>query len=155
MCLLIVHAVICDLHGLLLVTGTGLDVGPAWQWAVVLYPAWVLPEWHLPSHSAQPGSCQDSPGSFNIGVDAKGRSCTRQRRGHPCQLDGMVGTHASTMVHYRCAVLSFPSTNEPVCVQGVPQAMGDGELPYLPGASNMIVGPTTCVVISTYARNEP
>ena len=99
-CLLIVHAVICDLHGMLLVTGTGLDVGPARQWAVVLHPAWVLPEWHLPSHSAQPGSCQDSPGSFNIGVDAKGRSCTRQRRGHPCQLDGMVGTHASTTVHY-------------------------------------------------------
>ena len=95
----------CNLHGMLMVRGTGLDVGPAWQWAVVLHPAWVLPEWHLPSHSAQPGSCQDSPGSFNIGVDAKGRSCTRQRRGHPGQLDGMVGTHASTTVHYRCPVI--------------------------------------------------
>ena len=103
-CLLIVHAVICDLHGMLLVTGTGLDVGPAWQWAVVLHPAWVLPEWHLPSHSAQPGSCQDSPGSFNIGVDAKGRSCTRQRRGHPCQHNGPL------------PLPGYPSrsTNEPV-----------------------------------------
>ena len=64
------------------------------------------------------------------------------------------GTHANTVVHYRCAVLSFPSTkSQYACKVCLKQWV---TVSYrFAWASSKIVGPTTCMVISTDAILSP